>query len=211
MSWRVANSIRRIFVQLNAAHPARSKASDGTIGDAAHASRDSDHNPWVKDGDMGVVTAGDITHDPAHGVNCNVITETIRADRDPRVKYIIWNRRICRSYPKDDLSAWEWGPYSGPNAHTKHMHISVKPDKPLYDNVHDWKLTLPAPPPKDDEMDANTPLGPDPLKPGEQMTLAKLCQRVNHMYGQTIDGDGTASVLTLVKRIAAKVGAKVEL
>ncbi|HKV33547.1 MAG TPA: hypothetical protein VJP89_04485, partial [Pyrinomonadaceae bacterium] len=61
MAWRVAKSLLRLREQINELAPNRSKASDGTIGDAAHASRKSDHNPWVKDGSIGVVTAMDIT------------------------------------------------------------------------------------------------------------------------------------------------------
>ena len=64
MAWRVAQSLIRLRDQINLAAPTRSKASDGTIGDAAHATRDSDHNPWVKEGALGIVTAMDITHAP---------------------------------------------------------------------------------------------------------------------------------------------------
>ena len=67
MAWRVAKSLLKLRDQINAHAPKRSKKSDGYIGDAAHASRSSDHNPWVKDGKMGVVTAADFTHDPAGG------------------------------------------------------------------------------------------------------------------------------------------------
>ena len=44
MAWRVARSLDVLLGQLNALAPERSKASDGSIGDAAHASRSSDHN-----------------------------------------------------------------------------------------------------------------------------------------------------------------------
>jgi hypothetical protein len=67
MAWRPAKSLIQLRDQINQIAPNRSKASDGTIGDAAHASRASDHNPWVREGDAGVVTAIDITHDPDDG------------------------------------------------------------------------------------------------------------------------------------------------
>src|SRR5262245_17692709 len=55
--WRVARALERMRAQINAAFPQRSKDSDGTIGDAAHASRASDHNAWIVDDGIGVVSA----------------------------------------------------------------------------------------------------------------------------------------------------------
>src|SRR5262245_38586963 len=142
MAWRLAKSIEVLRDQINTMAPTRSKASDGTIGNAEHAARSSDHNPWVKDGSTGVVTAIDITHDPAHGVTGSGIAEAIRASRDPRVKYIIFNHRICNSTPVSKggkkYAAWEWSPYTGKNAHEHHVHISVKSDKTLYDSREPW-------------------------------------------------------------------------
>jgi hypothetical protein len=138
--WRVAKSLLKLREQVNQAAPQRRKDSDGTIGDAAHCSRKSDHNPWVRDGNIGVVTAMDITNDPAHGCEANAITEAIRGARDSRVKYIIWNKRIANSSPIGGSAAWEWRPYTGVNDHTKHVHISVKPEKAGYDSTAAWPL-----------------------------------------------------------------------
>lgn len=139
-SWRVAKSLLTLREQVNRRAPGRSRASDGTIGDAAHQSRSSDHNPWVKDAGIGVVTALDITHDPGNGCDANAITTAIRGSRDARVKYIIWNRRIANSSPIGGRPAWEWRPYTGPNPHTKHMHVSVKSAKPSYDSTAAWTI-----------------------------------------------------------------------
>ncbi len=140
MSWRLAKSLDVLRSQINTRWPARKKDSDGTIGDAAHASRSSDHNPWVRDGAVGVVTAIDITHDPSTGPDAGVLAETLRQSRDPRIKYIISQKRICASYAVHGEEAWTWRPYFGKNPHDKHCHISVKPEKEFYDAVEPFKI-----------------------------------------------------------------------
>jgi lysozyme family protein len=137
--WRVAKSLLHLRGQVNAAFPNRSKASDGTIGDAAHASRTSDHNPWViDDTGLGVVTALDITNDPDHGCDSGKIAEAIRISKDSRVKYVISNRRIANSQPIGAAAAWAWRTYTGTNPHDHHCHISVKSTQASYDDDHDW-------------------------------------------------------------------------
>jgi hypothetical protein len=137
MNWRVAKSVETLRLQLNKAFPLRSKLSDGGIGDAKHASRSSDHNPWVKDRKgVGVVTARDFTHDPQKGIDCHWLADVLVKNRDPRIKYIIWNRQICSS----KTSPWKWRPYSGVNAHTKHLHLSVNSEPNHYDSTDAWKL-----------------------------------------------------------------------
>jgi endonuclease G, mitochondrial len=140
MSWRIAESLLQLRKQVNAAYPNRSKASDGGIGDAAHATRASDHNPWVKDGAMGVVTAVDVTHDPANGCDAGKLAAALVNSEDPRIKYVIWNRQMASSYPANGVAAWTWRPYSGANPHNHHVHISVQPEKELYDSPVEWEI-----------------------------------------------------------------------
>jgi hypothetical protein len=135
MAWRVANSLLKLRGQVDDAVPDRAKGSDGTIGDPAHQSRTSDHNAWVKDGAMGVVTALDLTHDPAHGVDSYKLAETLRGSKDKRIKYIISNKRI---WTPSIASAWR--PYTGTNGHTMHVHISVHQQKSLYDDTTPWRI-----------------------------------------------------------------------
>lgn len=137
MGWRVASSLLHMRDQINALYPKRNKASDGTIGDAKHASRSSDHNPWVQDGKQGVVTALDITNDPKSGCTGQKLANALVASRDPRIKYIIWNRQICSS----TVAPWTWRKYTGTNPHTAHVHISVNSTKNLYDDNRDWNVT----------------------------------------------------------------------
>ncbi len=141
VQWRIAKSLETLRAQLNAKAPGRSKASDGGIGDPAHASRKSDHNPWVDlRNNRGVVTARDFTHDPAGGCDASELAEKIRESRDSRVKYIIWNRRIASSSPIGSSPAWAWRPYSGTNPHNHHVHISVQPEIGKYDSEAPWSI-----------------------------------------------------------------------
>lgn len=130
MNWRVAKSLLQLRRQVDKMAPNRSKQSDGTIGDTSHKSRRSDHNAWV---DGNVVTALDITHDPRHGMDCNVLADQLVYSGDDRIKYIIWNRRIWN--PRISPS---WRSYRGSNPHTKHLHVSVHSDEALYDEEAQW-------------------------------------------------------------------------
>jgi hypothetical protein len=136
MGWCVAKSLLRLREQINQMAPNRNKKSDGTVGDAAHASRNSDHNPWVKDGNMGVVTALDITNDIANGCDAQKIVDALVSSRDPRIKYIIWNQKIVDS----NKQPWVWLKYTGQNPHTHHFHISVKSDKTFYNSIDSWRI-----------------------------------------------------------------------
>lgn len=136
-AWKVAESLDRLLAQLNAFAPNRSKASDGSIGDAAHAARDSDHNPWlVLDGQQ-LVTARDFTHDPAGGLDCNRLRDVLVAARDSRIKYLIWDRKITSG--ARESSPWLPRPYTGTNPHTKHLHLSVVADDRCRDSTP-WML-----------------------------------------------------------------------
>ena len=135
MSWTLAKSLGVLRDQVNAAAPNRSKRSDGTIGDAAHSSRTSDHNPdqW------GIVRAIDLTHDPVGGWNCREFAERLRLSRDPRIKYVIWNRRIFSSYTNSKRpEPWQWGAYTGSNPHDRHIHVSILPSLAASSDTSIW-------------------------------------------------------------------------
>lgn len=116
MAWRLANSLVTLRDEVNAKYPNRSKVSDGTIGDSAHAASASDHNP----NSSGVVTALDLTHDPANGFHAHALADDLVANRHPNLKYIISNNRIAGPWID-----WNWGYYDGMNPHDKHIHMSV--------------------------------------------------------------------------------------
>lgn len=127
MTCRCSPALVALRDEVNDLAPDRRKASDGCCGDAAHNARKSDHNA----DESGFAHAQDITHDLEHGVDCGALTGLLVEARDPRVKYLIWNRRIWRAYdrPKSPsrpfLSAWTPEEYEGPNPHDKHMHVSI--------------------------------------------------------------------------------------
>lgn len=147
MGWpdnpRPAKALTALRLQVNARWPNRSKLSDGLIGDASHQTRDSDHNPWVIDSDgKRVVTALDITNDPAHGPSSQAIADALVASRDPRIKYVISNRRIANHEAVHGEAAWTWRPYFGKNPHDHHFHVSVIADQSLYDDAASWKIEI---------------------------------------------------------------------
>lgn len=140
MNWRLAISLNVLREQINEMFPKRSKDSDGSIGDAAHATRDSDHNPWVKDSKgQPIVTAIDITHDPKNGFDSYAFAEYLMGKKDPRIKYVISNRRIGSGAagPKP----WTFRPYTGKNPHDHHIHISVVSDESGFDSTKKWDLS----------------------------------------------------------------------
>lgn len=135
MSWRVARSLDTLLDEINERAPERSKISDGSIGDPAHSSRVSDHNPNA----AGVVRARDYTHDPAGGLDCNDLARFL-ADllgEHPALSsgaYVIWNRRIISR----DRITEGWRPYTGSNPHDHHLHLSVATAATGYDSTASW-------------------------------------------------------------------------
>lgn len=117
-----------LFEQADARWPHRSKISDGTLGDPAHAARVSDHNPKPPN-PPGWVDAADITEDDTRGPNLRRFWQHLISRRDPRVKYVIYEGEIVKSYiDSAGRPAWVPQPYTGPNPHASHLHISVLPE-----------------------------------------------------------------------------------
>lgn len=196
MSWRLARSLEVLHSQVNALFPNRRKENDGSIGDEAHSARTSDHNAWIKDGSGGpnVVSAIDITHDPAHGFDSYAFADFLRSKRDPRIKYLISNRRICSATE----SPWEWRPYNGANPHDHHVHISVKADKAHFDDPKPWVLegfgSTPAAPAHGDEAVAQTEL--PQLRRGSSGADVSHLQTLLNKNGITVTVDEVFGVST---------------
>jgi len=140
--WRAAKSIGKLRAQVDKAYRGRSRLNDGIIGDKRHCPSGrgkSDHCPNIPDGDVGVVTAIDITHDIAAGCDADKLANAIREKKDSRIKYVIWNQQIYSSYPHKSGEPWTWRSYSG-HAHDKHVHISVLGTSDQFDNDDDWDV-----------------------------------------------------------------------
>ena len=135
MTWRLAKRLETLRAQINAHWPKRSKISDGTIGDAAHATRSSDHNPYIKDASgQGVVRAFDITRDPANGPDLTKLIPLFLADK--RTRYVIYDKKIYNP----SINGGAPRPYTGTNAHQKHLHISVGEAAVHYDSPLQWQI-----------------------------------------------------------------------
>lgn len=139
-----APACKAMLSQATTMFPNRSKLSDGVCPGPNH--------PPTGDHPNG--EAVDLTHDPGHGCDVDVLYARIVERRDPRVKYLIRNRRILRSYDKPGIPAWTWAPYTGDNPHDKHGHCSILPG--ARDNVSAWfgvaPPPIPQPEPEENDM-----------------------------------------------------------
>lgn len=141
----LVKSLQAFRAEANERYPDRDKTSDGWIGDEAHSSRVSDHNP----DERGLVHAYDLDEDldgnpTDSGAELGFLAEWIRTRRDYRVKYVIYEGRIFagRMGPKP----WNWRPYDGTNEHRHHLHLSVLSDPVSEGDTSPWF------PPMEDEL-----------------------------------------------------------
>lgn len=132
MAWRLAKGLETLQKQVNEMYPTRSKASDGTRGDSAHAARKSDHN----EDSRGIVHALDLTHDPRIGFDSYKFADMLLASQDPRISYIISNSRIGSG--PTGTQPGKWRRYTGANPHDHHVHISIT--KAGEDDTRPWDL-----------------------------------------------------------------------
>lgn len=98
---------------INTEYPNRDKTSDGWIGDADHALRDSQHNPDTD----GSVDAIDVDVD---GVDMERLKRCFEAH--VAAKRWIHNRQIANK-----SEGWKPRPYSGDDPHTGHGHFESDP------------------------------------------------------------------------------------
>ena len=113
--------------QVNRKWRKRDKRSDGWIGDRAHASRESDHNP----NKGGVVHAIDIDENMGKGRNRNGRTAKRLVNQlldyaasglagASRLKYVVYENRIASGTYRKTFWSWRHGNWG----HEAHIHVS---------------------------------------------------------------------------------------
>lgn len=214
MKWYVDEGLAVLIAQWKKEFP---NAVVYTVGDASHASRDSEHNPEpagsLPGADLGEVDAADFmvgSGKPGQPTKADVqrLRDDLIEHRDARLWYVIWNHKITSS----TTQPWVERDYSGSDQHTDHAHVSVndKFDK----NTASWKL--------EDEMKTHARVDLDghsisELKYGDDddafdgfngVIRAQALLRV--LQDKTIDPDGVYGPKTrnAVKALMIRVGDK---
>lgn len=190
---RRAKATAMLLAQVNRAAPSRNKSSDGWIGDAAHASRKSDHNP----NSAGVVQAQDITHDPKGGFDSYKFAEHLRTHPDRRIKYVISNRKIFSG--AGGPQPWVWRGYTGSNPHDAHAHVSVMDSAALYDDETPWQIGFVVGTPDPEAPTITLPV----LKVGSRGFYVMMLQTLLGLTDAAVDGvfgTGTRGLLVEYQR-----------
>lgn len=188
MSWHLAPSLVQFRAEVDKKWPKRSKKSDGTVGNAAHAATKSDHNPNSRNS----VNAIDITYP---GVNPDVVIAAVK--KHPSAAYVIFNRHI---YSATD--GWVKKPYAGVSPHTTHLHISIKQSVKAESSTVRWFTTPAKPVAKPVVKPVKKPAlpkypGANKLKVGSKNTAVKVVQTA---VGNPVTGTMTPADIADVKR-----------
>lgn len=101
--------------------PGRSRVWDGICASPEHTKRNPNSSHETGD-------AWDLTHDPAHGVDCRQLSRQVI--RDPRTRYVIFaGEEWSQTRP------W-WKPTSSYSQHEEHMHVDLV--RALRNDVAPW-------------------------------------------------------------------------
>lgn len=132
MGWVLTQNMVRLRTELNQLGPNRDRTTDGSVGDLAHQSSPSGHNPdltgypeWADGDSLDEVRAIDVDKDGPwlYGQSMEKIVQHLvmrgrKGDPIP-LAYIIYNRRIWGWF-----NGWATQTYNGDNPHDKHAHFS---------------------------------------------------------------------------------------
>lgn len=163
MVWRLVRALETLRTQVRkaaprAVPPATSVNAWGTVGDLAHQSGTSDHNPatYAALGSTPVVCAADFPHAPALGLDGGAFTEALRLSRDPRIGYVIFNGRVFSGHAVGNVPAFIWRTYTGSDQHREHWHVSTV-HTAAADDTRPWRM--PNATTTGVEMELDTPTG----------------------------------------------------
>lgn len=133
MAWVLTRGLNTVRAEFNTVFPGRDKTTDGSVGDLAHQTGSSGHNPdktgkaEYKDGDAkDEVRAIDVDRDLVPGsatdwmeLVVQYLVKKARAGQYIPFRYIIYKGRI---WSRTD--GWQTRTYTGANKHDKHAHFS---------------------------------------------------------------------------------------
>lgn len=130
--WRLAKSIAKLEDEIETSFPG---TTVWDIGDEAHQSTWSDHNPNEC---CDVVCGADVKGDG--GITLPRFVRHLIADPHPNLRYVIFNHKI---YERDN--DFEAEDYNGSSGHEEHAHVSVGngPDGRSttgYDSTASWNI-----------------------------------------------------------------------
>jgi hypothetical protein len=186
--WRLAKSLVRLTDEIKTEYPG---TTVWNIGDQAHQSGYSDHNPNEC---CDVVCAIDVKSDG--GMDKGAFVRHLLANPHPNLRYVIYNRKIYQR--KNNFAAQD---YNGVNAHTEHVHVSVGngPDGRStsgYDSTESWGIAdigEPSTPAKPSKPSTHTSTLGDKmptLERGSKGRAVRILQGVLNAWGYKVSIDG---------------------
>lgn len=171
--------------EFNVLNPARDKGADGWIGDTAHQTRVSDHNP----DSQGRVLAIDIDVTGPWPDNSTLlmfvqfILDRCRSGVETRLEYIIFQGKI---YTRDNQ--WHTSTYTGTDQHTNHAHFSARHDHVGQNVTTSWNI---------EEVVMPTPA--EYAQAVANKLFADLGNANSGLYAQIMDEDGPLALAFALK------------
>lgn len=192
MTCTCAPSLKALRDEANRRWPGRSTDSDGCCASPQHTAQ----NP-TSDHETG--SAYDLDHDPAAGVDTYHLADWLRLrcekGEERRVAYVISNGRIATAWAKEGHPAWAWRHYTGANAHSHHMHVSLNTKDPTTrGDKRPWF----------DGYGQPTPTMEDDVTPEQAQQIAETWQRVKNQEA-IVDPRLLARLEELEKKVDALV------
>ena len=141
--WRCAYAIWKLAEEIEAWRPEGNRYVDGTIGDTAHQARVSDHNPRDIHGYSTPIVFAIDTWMANTDDGYRLINAVLESGGPWR--YIIYDRKIWRNYPKPGTVQGQPSAYTGWNPHKTHIHFSIDRYSATWDWIDiKWDLGLEA-------------------------------------------------------------------